>query len=112
LTEEEKKQKLIELRDKMAAKRAVKAKQEAEEAKANELIRRKGGQVCLANYHIPSIGLHSSSGYRQDPGRSPGEATGEGSCCEEARYAGSQSMLCRDSVCFQRKMMKRKRELL
>ncbi|KAI0027140.1 ubiquitin-related domain-containing protein [Vararia minispora EC-137] len=44
LTEEEKKQKLAELREKMAAKRAVKAKQEAEEAKANELIRRKGGQ--------------------------------------------------------------------
>jgi UBX domain-containing protein 1/4 len=45
LTEEEKKQKLAELRERMAAKRAVKAKQEAEEAKANELIRRKGGQA-------------------------------------------------------------------
>ncbi|KZV65051.1 hypothetical protein PENSPDRAFT_756841 [Peniophora sp. CONT] len=44
LTEEEKKQRLEDLREKMAAKRAVKAKQEAEEAKANELIRRKGGQ--------------------------------------------------------------------
>ncbi|VDC05182.1 unnamed protein product [Peniophora sp. CBMAI 1063] len=44
LTEEEKKQRLADLREKMAAKRAVKAKQEAEEAKANELIRRKGGQ--------------------------------------------------------------------
>lgn len=46
LTEEEKKQKLAELREKMAAKRAVKAKEEAKEARANEAIRRKGGKVC------------------------------------------------------------------
>jgi UBX domain-containing protein 1/4 len=45
LTEEEKKQKLAELREKMAAKRAVKAKEEAKESKANEAIRRKGGKV-------------------------------------------------------------------
>jgi hypothetical protein len=45
LTEEEKKQKLAELRDKMAEKRARKAAEEAEEAKANELIRRKAGKV-------------------------------------------------------------------
>jgi UBX domain-containing protein 1/4 len=46
LTEEEKKQKLAELREKMAAKRAVKAKEEAKEQKANEAIRRKSGKVC------------------------------------------------------------------
>ena len=45
MTEEEKKQKLEDLREKMAAKRAVKAKEEAKEARANEAIRRKGGQV-------------------------------------------------------------------
>ena len=45
LTEEEKKQKLAELREKMAAKRSVKAQQEAKEAKANEAIRRKSGKV-------------------------------------------------------------------
>lgn len=45
LTEEEKKQKLADLREKMAAKRAVKAKEEAKEAKANEAIRRKSGKV-------------------------------------------------------------------
>ncbi|KAI0766042.1 ubiquitin-related domain-containing protein [Irpex lacteus] len=44
LTEEEKKQKLAELREKMAAKRAAKAKEEAKEQRANEAIRRKGGQ--------------------------------------------------------------------
>jgi len=44
LTEEEKKQKLAELREKMAAKRAVKAKQEAQENLANEAIRRKSGK--------------------------------------------------------------------
>ena len=45
LTEEEKKQKLADLREKMAAKRAVKAKEEAKEARANEAIRRKSGKV-------------------------------------------------------------------
>ncbi|KAI0290621.1 ubiquitin-related domain-containing protein [Russula brevipes] len=44
LTEEEKQQKLMELRDKMGEKRAKKAAEEAKEAKANELIRRKAGK--------------------------------------------------------------------
>ncbi|EGN97022.1 hypothetical protein SERLA73DRAFT_185304 [Serpula lacrymans var. lacrymans S7.3] len=44
LTEEEKVQKLAELREKMAAKRAVKAKEEAKENKANEALRRKAGK--------------------------------------------------------------------
>ena len=45
LTEEEKKQKLAELREKMGEKRARKAAEDAKEAKANEAIRRKGGKV-------------------------------------------------------------------
>jgi hypothetical protein len=45
LTEEEKNQKLVELREKMSEKRAKKAAEEAKEAKANELIRRKAGKV-------------------------------------------------------------------
>jgi len=44
LTEEEKQQKLADLRDKMSEKRAKKAAEEAKEAKANELIRRKAGK--------------------------------------------------------------------
>ncbi|ELU43603.1 hypothetical protein AG1IA_02375 [Rhizoctonia solani AG-1 IA] len=44
LTEEEKKQKLAELRTRMEEKRAAKAAEEAKEARANEVIRRKGGQ--------------------------------------------------------------------
>ncbi|KAG8714863.1 hypothetical protein FRC11_006779, partial [Ceratobasidium sp. 423] len=44
LTEEEKKQKLDELRQRMQEKKAAKAVEEAKEARANELIRRKGGQ--------------------------------------------------------------------
>ncbi|KXN86190.1 UBX domain-containing protein 1 [Leucoagaricus sp. SymC.cos] len=44
LTEEEKKQKLAELREKMAAKRALKVEEDAKEAKANEAIRRKAGK--------------------------------------------------------------------
>ncbi|KAH0836830.1 ubiquitin-related domain-containing protein [Lanmaoa asiatica] len=44
LTEEEKKEKLAELRAKMAAKRAVKSEQDAKEAKANENLRRKQGK--------------------------------------------------------------------
>jgi len=49
LTEEEKQQKLVELRDKMSEKRAKKAAEEAKEAKANELIRRKAGKVRTVN---------------------------------------------------------------
>jgi UBX domain-containing protein 1/4 len=45
LTEEEKKEKLAELRERMAAKRAVKAEEDKQEAKANEAIRRKSGKV-------------------------------------------------------------------
>jgi len=48
LTEEEKKQKLAELREKMAAKRSVKAEQEAKEARANEAIRRKSGKASYS----------------------------------------------------------------
>jgi len=44
LTEEERVQKLAELREKMAAKRAVKAKEEAKEHQANEALRRKAGK--------------------------------------------------------------------
>ncbi|KAL4062529.1 ubiquitin-related domain-containing protein [Scleroderma yunnanense] len=44
LTEEEKQVKLIELREKLAAKRAVKAQEDAKEAKANEAIKRKQGK--------------------------------------------------------------------
>ncbi|KAG8901458.1 hypothetical protein FRC01_009842 [Tulasnella sp. 417] len=44
LTEEEKKERLAELRQRAVEKKAVKAVQEAEEAKANEKIRRKAGQ--------------------------------------------------------------------
>ncbi|WFC94017.1 hypothetical protein MBRA1_000644 [Malassezia brasiliensis] len=44
LTEEEKKQRLSELRAKMQEKRAKQATQDAEERRANELIRRKAGQ--------------------------------------------------------------------
>ena len=52
LTEDEKKQKLAELRDKMAEKRANKAAEEAKEAKANELIRRKAGKVRTVNLSL------------------------------------------------------------
>ena len=45
MTEEEKKQKLAELREKMTEKRAKKAEEEAKEHKVNESIRRKAGKV-------------------------------------------------------------------
>ncbi|KDQ26498.1 hypothetical protein PLEOSDRAFT_1077434 [Pleurotus ostreatus PC15] len=44
LTEEERVQKLAELREKLAQKRALKAVEEAKEAKANEALRRKSGK--------------------------------------------------------------------
>lgn len=45
LTDEEKKQKLQELREKLAAKRAVKSVAETQEQKSNEIIRRKAGKA-------------------------------------------------------------------
>ncbi|KAF8720831.1 hypothetical protein AX14_010685 [Amanita brunnescens Koide BX004] len=44
LTEEEKKQKLAELREKMAQKKVQKAEEDAKENKANEALRRKAGK--------------------------------------------------------------------
>ncbi|SRR5258708_4967350 len=64
LTEEEKKQKLVELQDKMAEKRALKAAEEAKEAKANELIRRKAGKVSPIHHQAnQSLLTHT---YRQE----------------------------------------------
>lgn len=45
MTEEEKKAKLADLREKLVQKRAVKAKEDAKENLANEAIRRKAGRV-------------------------------------------------------------------
>jgi hypothetical protein len=66
LTEEEKAQKLAELRDKMAEKRTRKAAEEAKEAKANELIRRKAGKVRLKSgpYAITCGSQHIETGSR------------------------------------------------
>jgi hypothetical protein len=55
LTEEEKRQKLAELKEKMADKRARKAEEESVAAKANEAIRRKKGQVCLLFRAFPLV---------------------------------------------------------
>jgi hypothetical protein len=49
LTEEEKKGKLIELREKLAEKRAKQSKEEVQVNKANEALRRKAGQVSFPN---------------------------------------------------------------
>lgn len=56
LTEEEKKQRLEELRAKMAEKRSQKDIEEAKEHKANEALRRKAGKVRLMNAYISTIG--------------------------------------------------------
>lgn len=57
LTEEEKVQRLAELRERMALKRSVKAVEEAKETKANEAIRRKAGRVsyCALGIDICSV---------------------------------------------------------
>lgn len=47
LTEEEKRQKLAELKAKMAEKRAKKSVEEEQERKANEDLRRKAGKVRI-----------------------------------------------------------------
>ncbi|KAF8270651.1 ubiquitin-related domain-containing protein [Lactarius quietus] len=58
LTEEEKQQKLVELRDKMNEKRMKKAAEEAKEAKANELIR--------ARQENPRRGSQEASQIKED----------------------------------------------
>ncbi len=60
LTEEEKQQKLVELREKMSEKRAKKAAEDAKDAKANELIRRKAGKV-RTGLALPPNSLASNS---------------------------------------------------
>ena len=59
LTEEEKKAKLQELREKLAAKRAVQSKEEEKANKANEALRRKAGQASSGPtlVWIASVGL-------------------------------------------------------
>jgi len=47
LTQEEKKAKLAELRQKLAEKRAKQSKEEVQINKANEALRRKAGQVSI-----------------------------------------------------------------
>lgn len=73
LTEEEKKQKLEELRVKMAEKKTRKAAEDAKENKANELIRRKAGQVSITYLFLlmielptPSVGLSCSQRRAQE----------------------------------------------
>jgi hypothetical protein len=53
LTEEEKKAKLEELRQKMAEKRSKKTEVEIEEQKANEALRRKAGKVLISSTLVP-----------------------------------------------------------
>lgn len=53
LTEEETREKLAELREKMASKRAAKAEMDVKEAKENEKIRRKQGNVGQPLTSIP-----------------------------------------------------------
>lgn len=60
MTEEEKKAKLQELREKLAEKRALQAKEDVKATKANEALRRKAGQVSILK------GLHRSSLDRGD----------------------------------------------
>jgi predicted ribosome quality control (RQC) complex YloA/Tae2 family protein len=50
LTEEEKREKLAELRQKMAEKRERKTIEDAKEQKASETLRRKAGKVCLIRF--------------------------------------------------------------
>ena len=54
MTEEEKKAKLAELRERMAEKKARKAEQDAQEHKANEIIRRKAAKVSTIVFFSPS----------------------------------------------------------
>lgn len=68
LTEEEKKQKLAELRQKMGEKRSQKAEQEAKEHKINEALRRKAGKVSVycSSMTIADVRLKDSGKIKED----------------------------------------------
>ena len=59
LTEEEKKEKLAELKARMAEKREKQAAEEAKQAQANEQIRRKSGKVTHKS--TTSVGRRADS---------------------------------------------------
>ena len=103
LTEEEKKQKLAELREKMAAKKAAKAKEEAKETLANEAIRRKAGKVRLHSPYLLPCSSHTTSlrachalmcrpcaclrpGHQPNPGRNEAEGAAQGGRGQASRY--------------------------
>jgi hypothetical protein len=90
LTEEEKKQKLAELRDKMSEKRMRKAEEEAKEAKANELIRRKAGKVRVGTRFACQTASDESAlwiaGGLADQRRSEEQTDSEGSRSEAPRF--------------------------
>jgi len=67
---------LAELREKLAEKRAAQTKVDAKEAKANEAIRRKAGQVS-SNRGEKSI-VSDHLGYGKDQGGYAGKGDGEG----------------------------------
>jgi hypothetical protein len=97
LTEEEKSQKLADLRDKMAEKRARKATEEAKEAKANELIRRKAGKVRLkldpTHHQAINCCSHISTGSRAFQGGSKEQAGPKRPRSKAPRFVSSLSSL-------------------
>lgn len=62
----------------MAAKRAIKAVEDAKEAKANELIRRKAGKVCAHNTCAILL-LNIELGYESIKRRDPSQRSTKGS---------------------------------
>ena len=98
LTEEEKKQKLADLREKMAVKRAAKAKEDAKETLANEHIRRKAGKVRDSHSFLLSYSLRIGSlqpvsppcgyavGHEQDPGGDETERASQRGGGQTSRY--------------------------
>lgn len=87
LTEEEKKQKLEELKEKMTVKRTQRAIEEAKEAKANEAIRRKAGKVrnCYLNIIVILTKLNCL-GHEQNQGRTGVERSAKAGRGQETRY--------------------------
>lgn len=86
MTDEEKKQKLEELRLKLAEKRARKAEEDALAFKANEGIRRKQGKVRAPPCKVPPEGTDydRTLGFEQAPRRNQGEGNPEGGRSEKA----------------------------
>lgn len=98
LTEEEKKAKLAELREKLAAKRAMQSKEDEKAARANEAIRRKAGQDMGRVREDMAVKEAQRDAERKRQGESTGAQAGHISCSYKSNPSAGKCPACSLSV--------------